>query len=190
MRAFIAAEIPAEIQDTLSRVQNKLQRSGAVVKWVEARNIHLTLRFLGEVPGDRTEELCEAIEKALRGLRSFRVSLCGLGSFPVRGCPRVIWAGIKEGGGELRVIAEKLRYLPDGCAEPAEGRPFSAHVTLGRLKENRNIAALKKLLQDPQTAGSLTGAGYVLSSITLLSSSLGAPGPRYTPLRTFSLTTT
>ncbi len=186
MRAFIAAEIPSAIQETFALIQKKLHYSGAIIKWVKPSDIHLTLRFLGEVKEDKTRELCSAVEKALRVVQPFPVSFGGIGSFPEHGYPRVIWAGIKEGNDELGAIAEKLRDLPEGCGELPEKRRFAAHATLGRVKENRNITALRRLLEDPKTAEAITGRGYILRSLTLMRT---APGPLYTPLRTFNLTT-
>ncbi|NLE92191.1 MAG: RNA 2',3'-cyclic phosphodiesterase [Elusimicrobia bacterium] len=186
MRAFIAAEIPPAIQEGFSFIQKRLHYSGAVIKWVKPSDIHFTLRFLGEVKEDKIGELCGAVENALRGIQPFTVSFGGLGSFPEHGYPRVIWAGIKEGADELGAIAEGLRDLPEGCGEPAEKRRFAAHATLGRVKENRNITALRRSLEDPGTAEVITGRGYILRSLTLMRT---APGPLYTPLMTFSLTT-
>jgi len=144
MRAFIAAEIPEEIQQILSDAQDKLRSAAACVKWVETRNIHITLKFLGEINEDQTETVCGVVYEALRGVDAFRVSLSGLGAFPGRGHPRVIWAGIDKGAGELRAIAERLRKMPEGCGKAAEERPFSAHITLGRVKSNDNAAALNE----------------------------------------------
>jgi 2'-5' RNA ligase len=190
MRAFIAAEIPEEIQNLLSKTQNELLSSTACVKWVEPRNIHLTLRFLGEINEDRTETVCGVIQEALRGVGAFSVSLSGLGAFPERENPRVIWVGINKGAKELRAIAERLKNMPEGCGKSAEERPFSAHITLGRVRSNDNSAALKKLLGDERAAAQLNHGKYVLKAVSLLRSTLTGSGPLYAPLRTFNLTTT
>ena len=189
MRAFIAAEIPEEIQGILSDAQDKLRSAAACVKWVEPRNIHITLRFLGEINENRTEAVCGGIYETLRGVDAFRVSLSGLGAFPARGYPRVIWAGIDKGAEELRAIAEGLRKMPEDCGETAEERPFSAHITLGRVKSGDNAAALRKLLEDERVTAQFKRAEYVLRTVALLRSTLTGSGPLYAPLRTFNLTT-
>ena len=108
MRAFIAIELSPEIKDSLEQIQSHLKYSGADVKWIETGNIHLTLKFLGDI----TEENCGKIKSILgeisRATKPFEMSIKDIGAFPNIDYPRVIWVGLDKGAIESKALAEKI----------------------------------------------------------------------------------
>ncbi len=127
MRLFIAIELPLELKKALG----KLHRDLPGARWVPAAQIHLTLAFLGEVEEARVEQL--RAELALIHLPPFSLTLTGLGCFPNRQKPRVLWVGLKPQPQLLALVTAVQRTLR-ACDLPLDERPFSAHITLARLK--------------------------------------------------------
>ncbi len=127
MRLFVAIELPADVRDGLSRLCADVP--GA--RWVEPEQMHLTLRFIGEVDGLVQREVAAALE-CVRA-QPFTLSLAGVGHFPPRGVPRVLWAGV-ERSDALAALHERVeRALVRAGVEP-ERRRFAPHVTLARLR--------------------------------------------------------
>lgn len=118
----------AEIRDRLRRARIRLE-----ARWVDPANWHLTVRFIGHVPEDRAPALIAAVSKPVAAT-PFRMCLAGAGVFPPSGAPRVVWIGVREGAVGLRALHDLFdeRVAPFGFA--AEDRPFSAHLTLARVK--------------------------------------------------------
>ena len=108
MRTFIAVELPENIKNKIGELQAPLKRTNAFVSWVKPENIHITLKFLGEVPEEKINEVFSATEKALVGTRKFTMSLKGMGAFPDLRRPRVIWVGAGSGEKELSSLAERI----------------------------------------------------------------------------------
>jgi len=134
MRCFVGLSLPESWQEGLARVAERL--AGALasrIRWTRPGNGHLTLKFLGDVAQERLPELVQA----LRGVSfaPFALALGRAGVFPTGGPPRVLWAGLRLGGAESARLAAQVgqALLPLGFAP--EARPFTAHLTLGRVKE-------------------------------------------------------
>ncbi|MDP3791026.1 MAG: RNA 2',3'-cyclic phosphodiesterase [Candidatus Omnitrophota bacterium] len=180
MRAFIAIELSEEIRSSLSQIQSHLKYSGADVKWVEKDNIHLTLKFLGEI----TEEKCEKIKSILdeigRSLRPFEINIKNIGAFPKIDHPRVIWVGLDKGAKESVEVAGKIDEELYKIGFEKESRPFTAHLTIGRVRSSKNKDALKQKL----TAYSLqlTAETQLISSVIFFQSKLSPKGSIYTKL--------
>ena len=182
MRTFIAIEIPEEIRNSLAQIQSHLKYSGADVKWVAPANIHLTLKFLGEID----EKKCEAVKSALdiiaKDTHAFEISLKDIGAFPKIDHPRVIWAGLDKGAKESTELAGKIDEALSKIGFAKESRPFAAHLTLGRVRSGKNKEALKAKidsLQGPEASGQ--GAENI-SSVILFHSKLTPTGSIYTKL--------
>ncbi len=179
MRAFIAVEIPDTIQATLAALQAHLAQARADVKWVERDNLHVTMRFLGEITQDQRHAIEQLLSKIAASRPPIRVHLSQLGAFPSAGSPRVIWVGIGQGQEELGRIAGELE---DGLAAlhlPSEDRPFVAHVTLGRTRSPRHLAQLASLLKETTW---ILPEPFVIGHLTLFQSTLSPSGPIYTIL--------
>lgn len=135
-RLFIAIDLPEDIKNTLSQISGDMP--GA--KRVGASEIHLTLRFIGEAD----TQTFSRIRTALSGVSSpaFSLSLSGVGHFPPRGNPRVLWVGLEKRP-ELMLLQEQIEATLQQAGIPAEDRPFSPHITLARLKETPPSAVAK-----------------------------------------------
>lgn len=183
LRLFVAVTLPEDVRNRLARAQEALRTAQADVTWVKPENIHLTLKFLGET--DR--KLLSRIQPALRDVsgqvRGFSLRLAGLGTFGGR-APRVIWAGIPEGGEPLADLAARVDRALGQVGVPKEQRRFSAHATLGRVRSPRNAEALMTAVEArrAEPLGSVWVAEFVL-----LQSQLDPQGSIYTVLDRYTL---
>ena len=180
MRTFIAIELSGEIRSALARIQSHLKYSGADVKWVEEKNIHLTLKFLGEIDENKLLRVKNILDETGKLSRPFEISLKDIGAFPDIDYPRVIWAGLGKGSAESKILAERIDEELSRIGFEKESRLFAAHLTIGRVRSVRNKEALKSKL----TAYSLqfTAKPQLISSIILFQSTLTPEGPVYTKL--------
>lgn len=133
VRTFLSFDV--EDEDVIGRiveVQKRLMLSGGRVKLVKPENIHMTLRFLGEIPSEKVD----LISKEMDGLRfpQFKIELRGLGAFPKPNYPRVVWVGIKEGARELTEIFNQMEPRLTRLGVRPEPRPFHPHLTIARVK--------------------------------------------------------
>jgi 2'-5' RNA ligase len=144
MRTFIAIRFSPQVDRALWQVVEQLRRADKLrgVKWVEPGNIHLTLQFLGEVEEKLLDQIASGLRKELADFPAFEASLSGLGAFPDRSRPRVIWAGVAQGARELEQLSARVQEANRALGFTPEDRPFRAHVTLGRVKGRCDVRAL------------------------------------------------
>ncbi len=136
VRCFVAAEVPDAVASAAASVQECLRRSGVRARWVPRTHFHLTLRFLGEQPARRIPDLEAAMGEAARRVEPFPLAAEGIGVFPGRGAPRVLWLGLSgavDALGRLQRILEGT--LEERLGIAGEGRPFHGHLTLARFKD-------------------------------------------------------
>ncbi len=179
MRVFIAVELPKKIQEEIALCAANLKSAGADVKWVETANLHLTLKFLGEINEPQVGRIKEALAQAMVDLSSFTVRIEGIGAFPRTTSPRVIWLGVHEGEKELIALAQRVE---EGCVKlgfKKEERPFSAHLTIGRVRSREGLAPLIKQLQLAEFRAS---EPVSVEKILLFQSLLSPKGSTYLPL--------
>lgn len=183
MRTFIAVELPEEIKKKIGEIQAPLKRTNAFVSWVKPGNIHVTLKFLGEVPEERIEEVFEATEKAVEGAERFTMSLKGMGGFPNLKRPRVIWIGTGSGEEALSLLAKRIEEEMEKIGFPREKRGFSPHFTIGRVKSPKNIEQLAARVEssDFQTEE------IEVAEVVVMKSQLTPSGAIYTPQKTIRL---
>lgn len=180
MRAFIAIELSPEIKDSLAQIESHLKYSGADVKWVEKDNIHLTLKFLGEITEEKAEKIKSILDEIAKFTKSFEISMKDIGAFPKIEFPRVIWVGLDKGAAEAGILAEKIDDALSKIGFEKESRPFAAHLTIGRVKSPKNKQALKEKVQSwTPNSGPRTQR---ISSVILFQSTLTPKGPIYTKL--------
>ncbi|MBI4707023.1 MAG: RNA 2',3'-cyclic phosphodiesterase [Candidatus Omnitrophica bacterium] len=146
MRTFIAIELPSEIKAALANLQTQLKTANADVKWVLEKNIHITLKFIGERDEKKVNSCAEALSKVANNHNPFTISLSNLGAFPNTTSPRVIWTGILKGESETKKIAQELEEEICRAGIPKESREFSSHVTLGRTRSSINLNKLSEIL--------------------------------------------
>lgn len=179
MRLFIAIELSDEIRDTLSQIQSHLKYAGADVKWVEKDNIHLTLKFLGEVDEKKAEEIKSVLCEIAKTTKPFETTLKDIGAFPKIESPRVIWAGLDKGVIESRALAAKIDDELSKIGFEKETRPFAAHLTVGRVRSPKNKEALKEKVLCYRSS---VISPHIASSVVLFQSTLTPKGPIYTKL--------
>jgi RNA 2',3'-cyclic 3'-phosphodiesterase len=191
IRAFIAIELPEEIRQALNSVEQQIQAKAGeagrrAVRWVAASNIHLTLKFLGEVSASNLQALTRKIREEVQQHPPFSFTIHGLGAFPNTRRPRVLWVGV-EAPAELVVMQKAIEAETRRLGYPAEERPFSPHLTLGRTSQNarpEEIALLANALSgiNPGVLGQVQA-----EEITLYRSELRPSGAVYSVLEEFPL---
>jgi RNA 2',3'-cyclic 3'-phosphodiesterase len=176
VRAFFALDLDAAARDRVVDLMERLRREVAGVRWVRPEGLHLTVRFLGWTDEARLARIEEALAAPARACPPAEVPLGGLGLFPARGAPRVLWVGL--------TLPEPMHALQRACEEAArnerfepEERPFHPHLTLGRWKDRAPRPTLSAV--DLGTAR--------IDQLTLCRSDLRPDGAVYTPLRVFDL---
>lgn len=177
MRAFIAIELPPEIKDVLARLQSELRQTGADVKWASYNNLHLTLRFLGEVEESRLAEVKRLCAEVAAEFQPFTLRLKDTGYFPNFKQPRVLWVGL---AGEISIAQELQQRLEAGLLAlgfDREDKPFKPHLTVGRVKSGKNT----RQLVAKSDMYSLPELSFEVCEIVLMKSELHPAGSRYTP---------
>lgn len=146
VRTFIAIELEDHILRQLGDLQDRLKQDipPKLVRWVRPEGIHLTLKFLGEVPAPEIEAIAEALQGACAPHPALTCTVGGLGCFPNARRPRVVWVGVEEPDGTLVSLARAVERTMEPLGFPAERRAFHPHLTLGRVK-GRDPAALDAL---------------------------------------------
>jgi 2'-5' RNA ligase len=172
MRVFIAIDLPPFIKDRIGEVIAKLQECNVDAKWVKPTNLHLTLKFLGEVDKEKIEEIKMVMENISNKFYNFKISFKGFGFFPSGNNPRVFFIAT--------TAEETLKQISIQCEEELEKigfkkeNRFKSHITLARLRKRRNIDCLKKRLKDISLKETC-----LLKEITLFKSTLTKEGPIY-----------
>jgi 2'-5' RNA ligase len=174
IRAFVAVTLPAPAITTLSQTIARLaQHNSGAVRWTRPEAIHLTLRFLGDTAVERLPEWFAALDSVAAKMAPFELRLGGLGCFPNRRQPRVIWVGLQDDEHRAESLAEAIEAEARRLGWPSEARPFRAHLTLGRLKDG---ARAPELPWDTPIAPS----PVPVREIHFMESQLRPTGPLYT----------
>jgi 2'-5' RNA ligase len=178
IRSFIAIDVEnPDVVRKVEELQREVLRLGLDIKLVEKENLHITLRFLGEIPHSRIND----VAKALANIRmnKFQIKLRGVGVFPDLARPRVLWVGVSDGIEELKKLASTVRDAVDRFAENREDREFVAHLTVGRIKSSRNIERLQEFVA---RHANVDFGVITVDKIKLKKSVLTPRGPIYTDL--------
>lgn len=188
IRSFIAIELPREIKLAIASLQDKLKASGgAPVRWVDPDNIHLTLKFLGDIDTGITGRIAAALEEAARGTHPFKVEVSGLGVFPNPRRVQVVWVGLT---GELEKLGQLQKRIEDGLVPlgfPAEGRAFTPHLTLARVRDYAGPDERQKLGQLIEKTEFDVKYAIKVNTVQLMRSQLTREGPVYTRISTIEL---
>lgn len=186
MRLFWAVNLPDDLKRKLSGLQSRLRETPANVKWVEQHNLHLTVRFLGEVDAGRVDEITRAAREALAGLSGFSLQLSGLGFFPGPNKPRVVWIGVQGNLVKFRELYNRMETGMAGIGLAGDGKRFSPHLTLGRVRVPQAAAELVSKAGDVACEFGIIGEVKV-AAVDLMESRLTRKGPVYTVLNTLCL---
>ena len=180
MRTFIAIELSDAIKDSLTQIQSHLKYSGSDVKWINKENIHLTLKFLGEIDEKKCEQVKSILDGIAKTMKPFDISLKETGAFPTIDFPRVIWVGLNKGAKESTELANKINAeLSTQIGFNIEARAFTAHLTIGRVRSGKNKVALKEKVLG---IGDQVSGTEKINSVILFQSTLTPTGPVYTKL--------
>jgi 2'-5' RNA ligase len=187
MRCFIAIDIDEQIRKDLGGLQDELKGKADVrkgdVKWVNPDVMHLTLKFLGEIRDEQSVEVCNITRDVAGRHRSFDVDVKTVGSFGGRSA-RVLWIGAGQNCQELLQLQEDLERQLESAGWPREGRKFSAHLTLCRI---RNAKAGIKLAQMVRQYENFDLGTMSADSVSVYQSELTPKGPIYTSLGNYAL---
>ena len=134
MRTFIAIELPPDVIALIQTVQHQLKSHKLDVKWVKPQNIHLTLRFLGDITAETVASVEKAMAGAVKDIPPFLLTPKGLGAFPGFNRPRVLWMGLDGDLDVLNNLYQRLEEQLEALGFEKEKRPYSGHLTLGRAK--------------------------------------------------------
>ena len=183
VRAFICIEVPGSIKKRIESLQQSLKKNAAQISWVKPSNIHLTVKFLGDIPASSIETVRGAVERASRPVDEFEIEIGGAGCFPSPRSPRVLWVGLSRLPEELKQLQSNVENELAREGFPREQKRFSPHLTIGRVRSQPNAA---------QTAEDLIAAGFEPESfrateIIVMRSELNAAGSIYTPQATIKL---
>jgi 2'-5' RNA ligase len=182
VRLFIAIEVPGSIKKELAALQVELKKAGADVSWTRPENIHLTLKFLGEVAEERLDDVLRATTSAAGGFGPARLALSGIGVFDERR-PRVVWAALR---GDAEVVSRLWSDLDERLGEVGfarESRAFRPHLTIGRFKSPRRARELIAIAN----GYSLSEVSFVASEIAVVQSKLHPAGAQYNVVKKAAL---
>ena len=184
VRCFLAIELPNSVQKKIEEVQKDLKTSHADVKWVHPENIHLTLKFFGNIEESKVEPILQSIGGLIQGTLPFSMKVQGIGAFPHSKNPRVIWMGLIDGKEVLATFQKELEGILEKIGFDPEGRPFQPHLTIGRVRTSRGkddlIGKMEKHREEEF-------GDIEVGEIILFKSELKPTGPIYTPLRKLKL---
>jgi 2'-5' RNA ligase len=179
MRCFVAVELPDSVRHRLAELRTHLAALDTLVRWTRDDQIHLTLKFIGEVPDARIAGLCEAVKRTSAAMSPFELEIRSAGCFPPHGPPRVIWAGVTGPPPELLAVHAAIEAA---CAElgyPPEGRAFKPHLTLARTREGRPVHAVRAALKE---LASFSAGTLPVNELVVFQSLLGPRGAAHIPL--------
>jgi len=181
MRLFIALKLPSAVRENLAALLKSLRAVSPQTRWVRPENLHVTLKFIGEVPETKLAAIRNALSLA-RSDQPVTLNFRGLGFFPNEKHPRVFWAGI-EGSPNLKTLAADIDKAAEKLGIPHEQRPFSPHLTLARFEPPGLQEKLRYAIQEnaARDFGSLHAGQF-----HLIESQLKASGAEYTTLESFS----
>jgi RNA 2',3'-cyclic 3'-phosphodiesterase len=179
VRAFVAIFPPPETREALVGAARELPVDGAV-RWVRPENVHLTLKFLGEVSKeDLLDRVAEALEAVCGRHAPFEAGPSAFGAFPTAKRARILWAGIHEGSARLRALAEDVEASLEPLGFGREDRAYTPHLTLGRA---RGGAVVLEAVETPSTV-----PNFSVRNVELVQSVLGGAGAAYSTLATYPL---
>ncbi len=186
VRAFVAVDLHSALREALAEEIKGIRATlnEFSIRWVPTENIHLTIKFLGDVAQDRLEQVTRVLDSFVVHLDPIHASVEGFGWFPADQSPRVLWVGVEEPGGDLAEFAHGLEQELAGAGFEPEGRRFHPHLTIGRVRDRSRPNDLRTRLQ----AISLGKVGEMqVSELVLFRSKLSPAGARYLPLGKFPL---
>jgi 2'-5' RNA ligase len=184
LRSFIAIELPEKIHAFLADMQQDFKKCGADIRWVNTRNIHLTLKFLGSIEEKTSKKIIDEIKSICSHYRPFDLTIKGVGMFPNVKSPRVLWVGVNGSN----VLTELKKDIEDGMSSlgfESEDRKFTPHLTLGRFRSGKGKECIRELME---RYGDSTLGTTSVHFVSFMRSDLHPKGARYTKMSEAPLT--
>ncbi len=175
MRLFIAVPVSDELKEKILGIQNRIKLTGIDAKLVEAENLHFTIKFLGETPEEKIQEIKNAIEKACANFSPFDIGIAGIGAFPNRNYARVVWVSAREG---LQDFENLIKAVDENVSKLSfqKENGYAPHLTIARIRSGRNAPKLQKMLEELEKPA--IGKMRV-EEVKLMKSTLTKNGPIY-----------
>ncbi len=183
VRSFVAILLDDLVRAAVAAVVDQLRSLARAVAWVPPHNLHLTLKFLGELPAETLEAVKEGLTEGVSETGPFTMVFHGLGAFPGLARPRVIWIGVAQGARECQALQARVDAALVRRGLPKEPRPYTPHLTIGRVREPRGLTALQQVIVRDAQKGF---GGLSVRSISLVRSELHPAGARYSELYSVS----
>ena len=175
MRLFIALPLGPQVEACLGEISNLLKRKGGAVKWVDPRNIHLTVRFLGDTEETKVTALKELLNTVAGRHSTVMATIDRLGAFPNLRRPRVFWAGLRDNLDVLENLATEVEQGVRQLGFEPEQKRFKPHLTMGRVKENQGLDSLMAFISSYE----FVKTPLKLDRLVLFKSTLTPRGPIY-----------
>ncbi|MCU0873213.1 MAG: RNA 2',3'-cyclic phosphodiesterase [Pirellulaceae bacterium] len=180
IRTFIAVELSAAVRAEAVRLVELLRPAGGDAKWVEPQNMHLTLKFLGDVREEAIADVCRVVTKAAVDFPPFDIKLSGAGAFPDLRRPRTLWIGVTQGQQELVRLQTAIERALAKRGFPKENRDFFPHLTIGRIRESGpQMGELGQLIH---IHADFAAGGSTVREVVVFASHLSSSGPAYEAL--------
>jgi 2'-5' RNA ligase len=177
-RTFISVELGEETRRRVADLQGQMRNAGARLRWVRPKNLHFTLRFLGELPVAQVARAVAATREAVKTVTPFAVTIAGLGAFPTFERPQVVWVGSREGADALEALAARIDEFLARERFPMDTRRFNPHLTLGRSRDERQWGDLVRTLYRFRE---IVIGEEQIAAVTVMESRLTPEGPVYAP---------
>ena len=184
IRAFVAVELPVSVKEAIYKDAMHLKREGLRASFPSSESYHITLKFLGNIDVEMVERVLDALRRALKGIKAFKVEVAGGGAFPHISNPRVVWCGVKEGQRELTKLNGLVEDALEGLGFEREKRDFHPHVTIGRVKRVDGFAkrSVRNFCEEQKSYGS-----FWVKRVVLFQSILTPQGAIYKELGAVAL---
>jgi RNA 2',3'-cyclic 3'-phosphodiesterase len=176
-RVFCAIDLPTDLKQKLAiHIEQLKKETGVKGGWTRPENIHLTIKFLGNLEVSDVQKLSQAAARAVKSLAPFQLTAEHCGAFPMHGPPRVLWIGITDSSAQLARLYERLDEECAAVGFPKETRPFHPHLTLARIRHAANARALAAA----HRALDFAPGEFEVSGLLVMRSELGNEGSKYT----------
>jgi 2'-5' RNA ligase len=187
IRSFIAIELPEAVKLNLSQLEAQLKSGRQVsVRWVAPDSIHLTLKFLGNIVVESTKDIVQAMAEAARGIPPFGLVVKGLGVFPNLKRVQVAWVGVQGEIDRLNQLQQRLDSNLSRLGFAPEGRPFTPHLTIARLRDNASPTE-RQAFGQLITSTRFQAGTFTVDAINLMKSQLTREGPIYSRISQVAL---
>ncbi len=183
LRMFIALDTPPSVKLAMAALRDDLAAASGDVRWERSGKFHCTVRFLGSVPGEMLDPIGDIVREAASDIPPLRLAYRGIGFFPDRLRPHVIWIGVRDDGGDLARLGERIEGGLRRAGFAPEDRPFHPHVTLGRVARGGRAG---KLIESAETR-TFDHPPVIVPTVEIMQSVPGPGGTVYTVLRSIPL---